>query len=162
MTPALLVAEHEGPAALAAALGVAIPNSWPPELYDGDDLRRFGDLLANPLNAGWGLYYLLERASPQLVGVAGYAGRPTADGVVELGYSILPPYRRNGFATEAVSKLVEHAFCEPTVRCVAAETFPELLPSIGVLVKSGFRQVDSRKAHGPLRYERRRGRMGAT
>jgi hypothetical protein len=52
MTPALLVAEHEGPAALAAGLGVPLPDSWPPELYDDDDLRRFEDLLANPLNAG--------------------------------------------------------------------------------------------------------------
>jgi RimJ/RimL family protein N-acetyltransferase len=49
--------------------------------------------------------------------------------------------------------LVEHAFSNPSVRCVAAETFPDLLPSIGVLVKSGFREVEPRKPQGPLRYE---------
>ncbi len=156
MTPSLLAAEHEGPTALAAALEVATPNTWPPELYDSDDLRRLGNLLANPVNTGWALYYLVECATHELVGLAGYAGAPAADGVVELGYSILPPYRRRGFATEAVSTLVEHAFSHPSVRCVAAETFSDLLPSIGVLVKSGFRAVEPRRAHGPLRYELRR------
>jgi hypothetical protein len=47
-------------------------------------------LLANPVNTGWALYYLVARATNQLVGVAGFAGAPGADGVVALGYSILP------------------------------------------------------------------------
>jgi hypothetical protein len=90
MTPALLAAEQAGPAALAAALEVATPSVWPPELYDSDDLRRLGNLLANPVNTGWALYYLVERATNQLAGVTGFAGAPGADGVVALGYSILP------------------------------------------------------------------------
>jgi RimJ/RimL family protein N-acetyltransferase len=158
MTIELLAAERAGGDHLARALGVAPPPTWPPELYDDDDLARYSRLLADPANAGWVLYYVLERANPsRLVGVAGFAGRPGPDGVVEVGYSVLPPYRRRGIASEALATLVRQAFGRSSVRCIAAETFPSLEASIGVLRRNGFRPVPASGRNGTLRFELPRG-----
>jgi RimJ/RimL family protein N-acetyltransferase len=157
MTLALAELEHGGAPALAAALGVPAPLAWPPDFYDADDLERMKGLLRDPANAGWALYYLIQRGPPRvLVGVAGYGGRPTAAGVVEIGYAVLPAHRRSRFATEAVAALVAHAFREASVQVVIAETFPHLVGSIGVLERNHFRLGAARGHGGALRYELQR------
>ena len=89
-----------------------------------------------------------------LVGVAGYSGRPTDQGVVELGYSVVPPaHRRQGLATEAVAALLDHAFQHPSVHLVVAETFPHLSSSIGVLLRNHFHLGGEPGRGGALRYE---------
>lgn len=154
MTPALADAERAGVAGLSAALGVAAPGDWPPEYYDADDLERHARLLQDPTNAGWGLYYVVLRASQgSLVGVVGFGGRPAADGVVEIGYGVLPAFRRKGIATEAVVALITRAFDEPSVQRIIAETFPHLPASIGVLKRTGFVLAGQPGRTGVLRYE---------
>lgn len=71
-----------------------------------------------------------------LVGVGGFKGPPT-DGVVELGYSIVPSAQRRGYATKAVRELIESGR-ERGAKRVRAETLPSLTPSIRVLQKLGF------------------------
>ena len=63
---------------------------------------------------------------------------PNEDGVVEIGYSILPKFRRQGYATRLVKLLVERAFKDERIKLVIAHTFPHLLGSIGVLKNAGF------------------------
>jgi RimJ/RimL family protein N-acetyltransferase len=140
-TTELLRADLDGPAALAGALGVAVPASWPPDYYERDDVER---ALAFVHGApGWSTWYLIERAAAggRLVGVCGFGGPPSADGTVVLGYSIVSDARRRGYATEATRALVRHAFDDQRVERVVAETFPALVGSIGVLEKSGFHRT---------------------
>ena len=154
MTLALAEAELRGVPTLAAVLGVPAPDAWPPDFYDGADLNRMRRLLQDPVNEGWALYYLVHRGPPRaLVGVAGYAGRPTVAGEVEIGYGILPRHRGLGLATEAVSALVAHAFQEASVERVVAETFPHLSGSIGVLARNRFQLISTSGRGGGLRYE---------
>jgi ribosomal-protein-alanine N-acetyltransferase len=139
-----LEAELVSSAALGEALGVRVPESWPPELYDADAVRwTIAWLTAHPDDGRWILYYIaltprmgMER--PQLVGIAGYKGAPDDSGVVEIGYGVVPEQRRQGYASEAVRALVARAFAEPSVTSVIAHTLPELAPSIGVLQATGF------------------------
>ena len=91
-----------------------------------------------------------------LVGTCGFKGPPTADGTVEIGYGILPEFRRHGYATEATQGLITHAFAHPEVARVIAETFPDLFPSIGVLRKIGFSYAGEGSEPGVVRYELRR------
>ncbi|HYM25491.1 MAG TPA: GNAT family N-acetyltransferase [Vicinamibacterales bacterium] len=138
-----LRAELEGRAALAAALRCDVPDGWPPEFYDADAVNySLNWLLKHPSDAEWGFYYFLERISgarPVLVGAGGFKGAPDADGLVELGYSIVPERRRRGYATEAVRGMLAFAFADARVRTVIGQTLPSLPGSIGVLEKAGFR-----------------------
>jgi ribosomal-protein-alanine N-acetyltransferase len=107
------------------------------------------------------LYYLIRfpdrsGGEREVIGVAGYAGPPTEDGVVEIGYAVAPEHQRRGYATEATAALLSRAFEDPRVRVVAATTFPSLVASIGVLTKTGFAFAGAGEGDGTVRYERRR------
>jgi RimJ/RimL family protein N-acetyltransferase len=151
-TPELARADLAGREALGEALGVPVPESWPPELFDEPALRyTLGKLEGRPEAAGWWSYYVVRREEPLLVGVVGYKGPPAA-GAVEIGYSVVPEHRRRGYATEASAALVARAFARADVERVLAETLPELSPSIGVMGKLGFVFVGEGSEPGVIRY----------
>lgn len=153
--PAFLRAESAGRQALAEALDVGVPESWPPDLYD-EQARTFvlERLDANPSEAGWWHYYIVENEPvPTLVGIAGFKGPPRDDGTVEVGYSIVPERRRQGIATEAVGALLARAFESPDVRRVVAETYPTLDGSMGVIKSLGFQPAAGATEPGVVRFE---------
>lgn len=137
-TPAILEAELKGYERLAEALAAIVPRDWPPEHHDSDTLRFWRDALSQPGAAGWWLHYMVLRDATRamLVGTVSYKG-PPADGVVEIGYSVVPSCRRRGLATEASRRLIESAW-ERGAEVIVAHTFGHLEPSIGVLRKLGF------------------------
>ncbi len=130
------------------------PTTWS---ASGDSSR-----LTRALTAGPCITSCFEKATGDgrrdLVGVAGYAGPPSSDGAVEIGYAIAEEHQRRGYATEAVQALIDRAFAEPSVVVVTATTYASLAPSIGVLTKTGFTQVSSDPDTGLLKYECRRDR----
>jgi RimJ/RimL family protein N-acetyltransferase len=138
-TIAALRAELESPEALGDALGVDVPKSWPPELYDSGAVRwTIAWLEAHPGEPEWSIYYVAlapkkAGSRPRLVGVAGYKGGPDDAGIVEIGYGIVPEDRRRGFASEAVRGMLARAFADPRITAVIAHTLSEFTPSIGVL-----------------------------
>jgi len=137
-------AELESRFALAEALGAAVPAGWPPELYDDDAVRHsLNWLLKHPSEANWGFYYFLEHAGTGerrlLVGAGGFKGSPDPEGLVEIGYSIVPERHRRGYATEATRGLLTFAFSDPRVHTVIGQTLTTLAASIGVLEKAGLR-----------------------
>jgi ribosomal-protein-alanine N-acetyltransferase len=113
-------------------------------------------LLTHPEAETWGTYLFVERgADPQrrrLVGFGGFKGAPAVDGSVEIGYSVVPECQRRGLATEAVLGFLAHAFGDQRVNRVVAETFPELVPSQGVLAKAGFTFIGPGSEPGVLRF----------
>jgi RimJ/RimL family protein N-acetyltransferase len=62
--------------------------------------------------------------------------------VVEIGYSVIPSWRRRGIATEACRALIDAAW-QRGARVVIAHTLPNLEPSLGVLRKLGFESAES-------------------
>jgi len=158
----LCLAEGVGPDAVGRALGAQVPPSWPPPVFEPDDVDRVRRRLErDPATAPWTLCYVVRRSAnadnlPSLVGVAGFAGPPSPDGAVEIGYAIAVEHQRRGYATEAVRALVTHAFAEPGVAVIVAFTFATLEPSIGVLRKTGFEYVGRDPDSGLMRFERRR------
>lgn len=127
-------------AKLGALLGARVDASWPPDLYDAAAMQWTLDAFDNdPAFRNWGLlYFVSKEAAPALIGVGGYKG-PPRDGVIELGYSVIPSRRRAGLATEATRAMIAHAFAASGATRVIAHTLPELVASIGVLEKAGFR-----------------------
>lgn len=152
-------AEEQGAAAVGRVLGATVTASWPPPVFEPDDVARVRrQLVDDPAGGRWTLYYLLRRAEsghelPVLVGIAGYVAPPTRDGFVEIGYAVVPEFQRAGLATEAVRALVRDALADPGVRVVVATTFATLRASIRVLEKSGFVEVSHSPGTGLMRFE---------
>lgn len=139
----LVRAEAAGVSALAAVLAVAEPKHWPPPLNDENSQKWVRQQLeADPAIAGWVLWYFVLPGTPgQLIGNGGFKGRPK-NGLVEVGYSVLPDFHGNGYATEATRALIRWAFSHPEVDRVAAETLPSLGPSLNVIKKCGMKYVE--------------------
>ena len=156
-TVALARAALDGAPDLAARLDVVVPDTWPPEFLDPPALEFTLDrLAASAQQAGWWLHFVVLARGARgrtLIGSAGYKGPPSPDGTVEVGYGIVRDHQRQGYASEAVRALLEHAFAVPAVHRVIAETLPELTPSIGVLRKCGFRLVGDSPEPGVIRFE---------
>lgn len=135
--------------AAAALLGATLPPHWPQ-----DDLRDILPVLASaePSPAGFGAWVIVERDTNTVVGDAGFLGPPGEDGIVEVGYSVLPDRRRRGYATEAVRALLEWALAQPGVREVVAHCDPDNVGSIRVLEAVEFRRTG--EADGQLAWAR--------
>ena len=83
---------------------------------------------------------------PALIGVIEL--RPAADpGIADVGYWLGVEFWRHGYMTEALRRVLRHAFGDLKLASVTAEVFVENARSVGVLVKSGF-EVEGR-AHRP-------------
>ena len=141
----------ELPAKIDAEIGVG----WPPPLVDVAAMEWTKRAMqADPALGGWTAWYWILRAPRRtLIGLSGFKSRPV-NGSVELGYSTLPLYQRQGFATEAVKAMTDWAFSQG-VNCVFAETLPELTASQSVLRKAGFQFTGEGSEPGVIRVERK-------
>jgi RimJ/RimL family protein N-acetyltransferase len=154
-TVALLDAELGSREALAELLGAIVPSDWPPGEHDRAAVEVFRARLAErPEAAGWYGWYAIcrEPTGSVLIGSGGYFGPPDGEGTVEIGYSILPAYRRRGFATELAHALVDRAFTVAGVARVVAQTTPATVGSVKVLERCGFRPIGSGGEPGSVRY----------
>jgi [ribosomal protein S5]-alanine N-acetyltransferase len=130
----------------AVLLGATLPSAWPQnDLLDvlpmqaaaGRDQERFG------------VWVMIERETNGVVGDVGFMGLPD-DGVVEIGFSVIPDQRRHGYATEAALALVNWALREPGIRSVVARCDADNEASIRVLERVGF--VRTGEADGQIRW----------
>ena len=137
---ATLRAVVAGRETLAAHLGVGVPEGWTefPEAY----AHALDVVVADPGIARWWTHLFIEHEAASLVGAGGYTGRPNAEGVVEIGYEIAPPFRGRALGVEAARGLVDNAFADAAVRAVIATTRPEAGPSTRVLERIGFARVE--------------------
>jgi RimJ/RimL family protein N-acetyltransferase len=141
-----LEAELQEPCALGSLIGATIPSGWPPGEYDRDALEYFHSKLmaGGPSHVGWygwyGITLKIDGSRDELVVGAGYFG-PPSEGVVEIGYSVVPSARRKGFASEMVAALVDHAFKQNSVQAVIAHTTDSNHASCMVLTHCGFHRV---------------------
>jgi RimJ/RimL family protein N-acetyltransferase len=147
--------ELHAPEKLAGMLGASVPASWPPGLYDRDAMQFFHGRLTEggEAAAGWYGWYAIARPAT-LVACGGYFGPPTEDGLVEIGYSVAPEFRRQGFATEMIEALLRRALERPGVKTIVAETSADNIGSRRALEKCGFHVTGPGREAGHVRYER--------
>ena len=124
----------------AEMLGVPAPAVWPPPLNDEQSQQYFIDRLRKEGESDFHGWYIVLREPRTLIGNCGFKTRPE-HGVVECGYSVVPEFQRHGYCTEAVRALIGRAFTHASVDRVAAETLPNLWPSIRVMEKCRMRFV---------------------
>jgi [ribosomal protein S5]-alanine N-acetyltransferase len=105
---------------------------------------RLHDLRTTPEVQPWLLRIIAIRSLPRrMVGFVGFHGRPDPAGRVEIGYEVLPEYRRRGIASEAVRGMLEWARPQG-VRTFVASIRPENDGSRALATQLGFRPTGSR------------------
>jgi RimJ/RimL family protein N-acetyltransferase len=81
-----------------------------------------------------------------MIGHIGFHGPPGVNGPsrpdsLEVGYTVFEPFRRRGYASEAVSALLEWARDRHGIRDFVAAVGPHNVPSLGLVRRFGFRQT---------------------
>ncbi len=104
---------------------------------------RLADVERDPASRPWllRLVVLREEDPRTLVGLVGFHGRPDGEGRAEIGYEIFEPYRRQGYAREAVVGLLDWAARRHGTRRFLAAIAPDNEPSMRLALGLGFRQV---------------------
>jgi ribosomal-protein-alanine N-acetyltransferase len=125
---------------VATELNAQLTREWADEVrrIAGYRLRQVREL---PGDAPWLLRPMLLRDGRVAVGHINFHGPPDAEGVPEIGYTVLPAYRRRGYASEAVRALFDWAMSEHGVRRFRASVSPTNQASLGLIAKLGFTRV---------------------
>jgi len=160
VTPELAQANLDDMQEVARLLDAAIPSTWPPEHWEPSAIQWLIDRSrAHPNDRGWFAWHAVLKpnaaanaASRTLIGGSGVKGPPDANGVIEVGYGIVSEFQRQGFATEATSALIEWTLRDPRVKRIDAETFPHLIPSLGVMRRLGMTSLGAGSEEGTVRY----------
>jgi ribosomal-protein-alanine N-acetyltransferase len=103
--------------------------------------RRSRQIDLNPAGAGWVTRVIFDVERRVAVGQAGYHGPPDSAGMVEVGYSVDPTYRRQGYARAALEALLIRARSEPSVLTVRATIQPRNAPSRRLVAQYEFVEV---------------------
>lgn len=135
-----------GDEALSQLLGLAVAHQW----TDFPDALSY---LRQPYTEGggasrWGSSFFVVKDPRTLVGIGGFKGPPSAEGFVEMGYSLAPAYRGRGLATSAARELIVRAFAASEVHAVEATTLGEANPSTRVLERLRFSKIAESETAG--------------
>ncbi|MFF8290044.1 GNAT family N-acetyltransferase [Streptomyces sp. NPDC016309] len=123
---------------LAAVAAGAHPPHWAEDFPAEGDRVIAGFIGEHPESLGaYGQRLVVERAGGLVVGSIGLFWPPD-DGVLEIGYGIVPSRRGRGYAAEATRALVAHALTAPGVHTVCATVERSNPASARVLEKAGF------------------------
>lgn len=125
----------------AKLLGVVLPDDWPGEAEHVLRLRE-QQLTSDPSSQPWLLRAIVLREPGRLMaGRIGFHAPPDERGAVEVGYAIVPAYRRQGYAREAVIALFDWATREHAIRRFIASVSPRNDASLHLVQTLGFTQV---------------------
>lgn len=130
----------------AGELGISIPETYDlsPELA----AMRLRQIQQDPGLIEWLLRGVVVRHEPRMIGHIGFHSRPDPDYLhpyvrraVEIGYTIYPPYRRQGYAREAAQSLMHWAQAKHGVRRFVASVGPGNEPSLRLIEGMGFIRI---------------------
>ena len=145
MSPPFLEELLEGQRDAAAELiGARLPDGWPDARDDRFLRLRLEQMRRDPESRPWLVRALVLQDSVRpMVGHAGFHGAPGVNGpqkpdALEVGYTVFPPFRGRGLATEAVVALMNWARHERGVGRFIASVPPGNEPSLAIVRKLGF------------------------
>jgi [ribosomal protein S5]-alanine N-acetyltransferase len=127
--------------AVLAYLGLQATRYWPDQ-ESMDTLPRIIKRLEQvPEPTGFESWMIVLKRNSTVIGDAGFKGPPNAEGVVDIGYSIIEQEHQRGYGMETAKALVDWAFRQPTVKTVTASCLLENVASIRILEKLGMEEL---------------------
>ncbi len=136
-------------------LKARIPHDWPLPALRGYIPYYIQMLASDAAMLGWGVWLVVHASDRVVIGDVGYKGRSDGADTVDIGYSIVPAYRNQGYAAEAARMLIDWAFVQPGIERVIATCLPTNAPSIRVLEKLGMQRTGT-TASGMIAWELKR------
>ena len=103
--------------------------------------HRVPQVLADPSVNPWLVRLAVLRGTGQIVGLVNFHAPPDADGMVEIGYRVVPAFRRRGYATEMAETMWAYAARHPDVRVLRATFSPDNDGSRSIIERSGLVEV---------------------
>jgi len=115
----------------------------PPSFLDHEELwgYRIAQAREDPDVLRWLVRAVVDSNTGAIVGHAGFHGPPDDHGMVEIGYTIEPAYRKRGYARATVAALIDYAANEPDVTTVRASISPDNTASLATIRPFGFVQT---------------------
>ena len=146
LTPRLQLEMLEQAAVAALAAGGSLSELGYSDPYQA--MATAGHMLAlraaqleqSPGDAPWLVRVIVERDSGAVVGYVNFHAPPDADGMVEIGYQVVPQAQRRGYATEAASAMWAWAG-ERGAQTLRACIRPDNEPSLAMVRRAGFAHV---------------------
>ncbi|MER7756959.1 GNAT family N-acetyltransferase [Kitasatospora sp. NPDC097643] len=121
--------------------GVALDEHFVSDRARGIFGYRADQLAKDPSAAPWITRAAVSEPDGTVIGDAGFHGPPDEAGMVEVGYSVVPGYRRQGYARAMLTALLVRAAAEPGVRTVRARIRSDNAASLATIAGFGFTRV---------------------
>ncbi|MEU3899169.1 GNAT family protein [Streptomyces sp. NPDC045251] len=102
---------------------------------------RLDQMAADPGRARWMVRQAVVGDKGLVVGHAGFHGPPDEAGMVEIGYSVAPDFRRQGYARATLIELLRRAAAETAVTTVRVTISPDNVASLATISGFGFVEV---------------------
>ncbi|MES1177082.1 MAG: GNAT family N-acetyltransferase [Myxococcales bacterium] len=146
MTPEFLEASLLGDREQAEQLVAAsLPATWP---HGTPMLRRLDQLREDPTLQPWLLRAMVLQSHRTVIGCIGFHDRPgalylkdLAPGGVELGYTVFEPWRRQGYAREAIEELMAWARREHRITRFVVSISPTNHASLELARRLDFKRI---------------------
>ena len=100
--------------------------------------RRATQVVEAPDDAAWVTGVVWDVQAQRAVGRAGFHAAPDEAGMVEVGYSIDPDHRRQGYARAALEALLARARADASVTTLRATVSPDNHASRGLIAQYDF------------------------
>jgi RimJ/RimL family protein N-acetyltransferase len=149
LPPPALAALTIGDRAQASRLAECDLAGFPDDQLSIADVR-LKDLQADPDYLPWSLRVMALKPSLRFAGHFNFHSKPNADylkelapGAVEMGYFVLPEFRRQGFAEEAALGMMDWAARIHNVARFVVSISPDNAPSVAMARKLGFARIGS-------------------
>jgi RimJ/RimL family protein N-acetyltransferase len=139
VTAELSARANEGAEALSGALAAEIPPDW---MRSGLPLVRRGQEALKPWRPA--RCVVIHRADQVVIGDIRFERTPDPALTYEIGYAIIPGYRRQGLAVEGAGRVIDHLFDSEGARLIIAGCDRRNRASVRTLRKLGFWLDDSR------------------
>ncbi len=127
--------------AASEATGVAISEYLASEECAWLWRIRLEQMAEDPDSAEWVARAAVSEPDGAVVGHAGFHAPPDESGMVEVGYSVDPAFRRRGYAREMLRDLLRRCADDERVHTVRASISPENVASLGTIAGFGFEKV---------------------
>jgi RimJ/RimL family protein N-acetyltransferase len=121
--------------------GVDLPSFFTEERMIWLCKYRIDQIETDPSSAEWLVRVVVSIPDGDAIGHAGFHGPPDENGMVEVGYSVVPEFRRRGYAKAIVRTLLERAASDLRVTVVRASISPDNEASLATIAGFGFTKV---------------------